>query len=379
MRVWMHFPMKPLHHPRPSGDVIMARLLRDALRAAGHTAHTVHPFASYDGKGDAVFQGKKRAQAEGILDGLINVCARGGGNLPDLWFTYHLYHKAPDLLGPAFCERFNLPYAVAEASRAPKQADGPWARNYAACEAALRRADVIFNMNPADAACVRPAMRPDAELIPLPPFVDTAPSAAARAGRHGARAELAAAHGLDAARPWLCTAAMMRPGDKAASYAVLAEALADVDAPLLIAGDGAARAEVRAMFARRAAPAVFLGRISRKAMPGFFAACDLMVWPAVNEAYGMVFLESQAAGCPVVAGDAGGVSDVAGAAGVMVPEGGAAAVRAAVQDLLAAPERLAAMRADAVRAVEARHTMAHGGEILSAGLDRACEIRKAAA
>ncbi|MHC8509858.1 MAG: glycosyltransferase family 4 protein [Rhodospirillales bacterium] len=376
MRIWMHFPMKPLHHPRPSGDVVVARLLRNALRAGGHVAHTAHPFTSYDNTGDPARQANIKEQADSILAGLIETAGRG--NLPDAWFTYHLYHKAPDFLGPGFCNAFNIPYAVAEASRAMKQQGGPWARGYAACDIALARADVVFNINPADAAGVRPVMRADAAMVTLPPFVDMAPYAKARAERDASRAALARAHGLDPAQPWLAAAAMMRAGDKAASYAALAEALADVPFPLLIAGKGRARAEVEAMFANRAAPTVFLGLLTRKNMTSFYAACDLLVWPAVNEAYGMVFLEAQAAGCPVVAGNAGGVSGIVQDGGVLVPEGDAAAVRDAVNKLLAAPEKLAAMRAKAVRAVEARHTLAHGGEVLTAGLEQACKVRRAA-
>ena len=34
-----------------------------------------------------------------------------------------------------------------------------------------------------------------------------------------------------------------------------------------------------------------------------------MVWPAINEAYGMALLEAQSAGMPVIAGRTGGVPD----------------------------------------------------------------------
>jgi len=44
---------------------------------------------------------------------------------PALWFTYHLYHKAPDHIGPVVARQLGIPYVLAEASYAAKQARGP--------------------------------------------------------------------------------------------------------------------------------------------------------------------------------------------------------------------------------------------------------------
>ena len=52
-------------------------------------------------------------------------CAAAPAAAPELWFTYHLYHKAPDWLGPRIAGALGIPYVVAEASFAPKQAGGP--------------------------------------------------------------------------------------------------------------------------------------------------------------------------------------------------------------------------------------------------------------
>ena len=65
-------------------------------------------------------------------------------------------------------------------------------------------------------------------------------------------------------------------------------------------------------------------------------ARDLYLWPAINEAYGMAFLEAQAAGLPVVAGRTGGVPAVVadGVTGLLTPIGDAAAFAGAVARLL---------------------------------------------
>src|SRR3546814_1683340 len=44
---------------------------------------------------------------------------------PQLWFTYHLYYKAPDWIGPKVARALRIPYVVAEASVAYKRASGP--------------------------------------------------------------------------------------------------------------------------------------------------------------------------------------------------------------------------------------------------------------
>ena len=134
---------------------------------------------------------------------------------------------------------------------------------------------------------------------------------------------------------------MMRTRDKLDSYRVLAEALALLkDRPwrALLVGDGPARAEVEALMAPLwrpiacASPARCRTRRCRRFMP----RADLYLWPAINEAYGMAFLEAQAAGLPVVAGRTGGVPAVVadGVTGLLTPVGDAAAFAAAVARLL---------------------------------------------
>jgi hypothetical protein len=75
---------------------------------------------------------------------------------PDIWVTYHLYYKAPYLIGPQLNESLGIPYIVAEASHAPKQEIGKWARGHSAPEQAIRLADHIISLNPADKPCVTP-------------------------------------------------------------------------------------------------------------------------------------------------------------------------------------------------------------------------------
>jgi glycosyltransferase involved in cell wall biosynthesis len=175
---------------------------------------------------------------------------------------------------------------------------------------------------------------------------------------------------------------MFRPGDKLASFGLLARALAGLaDRPwrLVVAGDGPARAEVRRLFAPWRGRVHWLGAVPGRALPPLYAACDLMVWPAINEAIGMALLEAQAAGLPAVAGAAGatGVIVADGETGRLVPVGRVVPFRRAVAALLADPARRRAMSRAAMAKAEARHDIDRAAARLDAVLRAAVErVRK---
>ncbi|MGE0745093.1 MAG: glycosyltransferase family 1 protein, partial [Rhodospirillales bacterium] len=223
MRVAFYAPMKPPDDPVPSGDRTMARQMVAALRLAGHAVTLASRLRSRDGNGDPARQARLAALGARLADRLARRLRR---RPPDAWFTYHVYHKAPDWIGPAVSRALGIPYVIAEASVAGKRADGPWATGYAGAAAAIRAADAVIGLNSRDAPGVLRLIGRDDRLHLLRPFADVAPFAAAAAERDRHRAALADRHGLDPSRPWLLAVAMMRPGDKLASYRVLAGALA---------------------------------------------------------------------------------------------------------------------------------------------------------
>lgn len=370
MRIAFYAPMKPPGSPVPSGDRAVARLLVRALDAAGHAPRLASRFRAWTA--DPAEQARRRAGGGRAARRLIRRYRAAAADRPELWFTYHLYYKAPDWLGPAVADALAIPYVVAEASHAPKRASGRWAVGHAAAAAAIRRADAVIGLNPVDRARLEPLLAGAGRLHALAPFIDTAPFAAAAAARARHRARLADSLALDPGRPILLAAAMMRAGDKLASYRVLAEALARLAGEpwtLAVAGDGPARPEVEAAFAVLPPGRVrFLGRAAARALPGLYAAADLFVWPAVREAYGIALLEAQAAGLPAVAGASGGVAQIVahGRTGLLVAEGDAGAFAEAVRTLLRAPGRRAAFAAAAHSKAGSEHGLAGA----SAALDR---------
>jgi glycosyltransferase involved in cell wall biosynthesis len=351
MRIAFYAPLKPPDHPVPSGDRHIGRLLIAALRLAGHEVTVASRLRSREGAGDAERQ--RRLALLGAR--LAQRYLRRADPLPELWFTYHLYDRAPDHLGPPIARALGIPYVVAEASLAPSRAKGAWAAGHGSVVAALRQAAAVIGLNPADEAGVLSVL-PDARRYhTLAPFLDLSPFATP-VGRATAAQSLS----LDPDQPWLVALAMMRPGAKLASYRALAAALAplaDRRWQLLVIGDGPARPEVAAALAPFGPRIGFAGAVEPDAVPGLLGAADLLVWPAIGEAFGMALLEAQAAGLPVVAGASGGVAGLVadGVTGLLAPPGDVAALSAGIAALLDDPIRRLAMGAAARARVVARH------------------------
>ncbi|WP_171238935.1 glycosyltransferase family 4 protein [Ruegeria sp. HKCCA5763] len=290
-RVAFYAPMKSPNSPTPSGDREMARNLIKALAAEGDTVDLVSDLRIYDKRGDMDLQHALQRAADKEAQRLVT-------DLPSdtaLWVTYHNYYKAPDLLGPQVCKARGIPYVQLESTRASSRLTGPWAEFAAAAHRACDAADVIFYHTANDLITLERDRFGDQALVELPPFLPQSQLPAATSGEG----------------PML-TVGMMRHGDKLASYQILAEALSHLagDWHLNIAGDGPARPEVEALMETFGEKVRFLGQLDRDALQAAYEHASVLVWPGVNEAYGMIYLEAQAAGVPVLAQDRPGVRDV---------------------------------------------------------------------
>ncbi len=290
-RVAFYAPMKSPDSSKPSGDREMARNLMQALGAEGDVIELASQLRIYDKTGDPALQNELCSHAKAEAARLI-------ADLPsdtNLWVTYHNYYKAPDLLGPVVSRARGIPYVQLESTRATSRLNGPWADFAQAAHDACDAAQVIFYHTANDLITLERERFGTQALIELPPFlpITDVPPASTRDG------------------PML-TVGMMRPGDKLASYTILADTLdyLTADWALDIVGDGPARSEVEALMARFGARVRFLGQLDRDALQAQYHQASIFVWPGVNEAYGMVYLEAQACGVPVVAQDRPGVRDV---------------------------------------------------------------------
>ncbi|MFW8633679.1 glycosyltransferase family 4 protein [Cribrihabitans pelagius] len=328
-RVAFYAPMKPPHHPVPSGDREMARALAGMLTASGAQVLLASELRIYDKAGDAARQAGLRAQAAAEV-------ARLTAELPaaDLWITYHNYYKAPDLIGPAVARARGLPYVQIESTRAKKRLTGPWAGFAEAAHDAADAAAAVFYFTEQDRFALERDRCGAQAVAHLPPFLP-----------------LAALPAPSTLNGPMLAAGMMRAGDKLASYRLIAETLARIpgDWKLEIAGGGPARAGVEALMAPFGDRVRFLGQLSREDLAAAYNRASLFLWPGVNEAFGMVYLEAQAHGLPVVAQDRPGVRDVLLPGRYPAPEDGPAALAAMASALIASPE-LRRERSTAARA-----------------------------
>lgn len=382
MRIAFYAPLKPPTHATPSGDRRVAGLLIEALERAGHRVELVSTFRSYDKSGDGARQAALRDQGLTLARRLASQWRRQPAKLrPELWFTYHAYYKSPDWLGPTVSAALGVPYVIAEASHAPKRAGGPWAIGHDGAAEAICRANLLLCPNRDDVTGLQALVSRPERIVMLPPFLDVTPFRAATAGRAEHRARLAAMHDIDLAVPWIMTAAMMRGGDKLASYRVLAAVLAQLqDLPwrLVVAGDGPARTEIEsALHSAVPGRGRFLGELSSTNLAQTYAACDLCVWPAVNEAYGMALLEAQAAGLAVVSCALRGVPDVvvAGRSGLLASVGDDAALAQLVRALLTDPARRGIMGYAAAQFVAGERSIEAAAARLSSALERLAHDR----
>ena len=246
---------------------------------AGHEVDLVSRLRSYASSPlPALLADMKAKAAE--EEARISESWRSSG-APDLWFTYHPYYKAPDLVGPPLSTRFAIPYLTAEASYSARRDRDEWAPCQALVTAALRRArlNICFTQRDRDGLShIVPARR----LALLPPFIDTAPFVREPAKTRD-----------DQREPRLIAVAMLRKGHKSKSFRMLAAALeliGDLGWQMTIVGGGPAGDEIKAMFKGLTPERVaFLGEMAPESIPEQLYGADLYVWPGCGEAYGLAY------------------------------------------------------------------------------------------
>jgi glycosyltransferase involved in cell wall biosynthesis len=322
MKIAFYAPMKPPDHPVPSGDRQMARALMRALALAGFDVVVASRFRSYSAKP------AEQALAEHARPELDRLLAmwRDANQRPGLWITYHPYYRAPDFLGPEIAGRLDIPYVTIEASYAGKRDRDAWSEMQAAVVRGIEAAALNICFTAADREGLSRIVGDD-RLADLPPFIDAQSFATAERGeRHGPVR--------------LLTVAMMRGGVKLQSYDMLGRALSLIaNEPwiLTVVGDGPERPRVEAAFAGFPSSRVsWAGETPPEAVVRHLSEADVFVWPGTGEAYGIAYLEAQAAGLPVVAQATHGVPAVVrhGETGLLTTPGDDRAYAEAIAKLI---------------------------------------------
>ncbi|WP_184358524.1 glycosyltransferase family 4 protein [Rhizobium sp. BK602] len=322
MKIAFYAPLKSPGHPVPSGDRLMARLIIAALEMAGHRVELASELRSFTPTPAAEPRAEIAAKAQEEIDRLLSKWRDEPP--PDLWFTYHPYYKTPDMIGPRVAARLGIAYVTAEASYGRRHDESGWGDNQRLVADAVRQAAVNLCFTERDRAGLADAI-PEGRYERFLPFIDTAP--------FGPVIEAHAPHRL-------ITVAMLRRGDKFDSYVMLARALElirDRDWTLTVIGDGPMRAEVRALFSTFGDARIsWLGERTTPQIAEALRAGGIYVWPGCGEAYGLAYLEAQAAGLPVVAQATAGVPEVVmdEVTGLLTPDGDLRAYADAIARLL---------------------------------------------
>jgi glycosyltransferase involved in cell wall biosynthesis len=296
-KIAFYAPLKPPDHSIPSGDLLMAQLLMDCMSSSGYQVSVASSLRAFvKDPYDQVVLDELKVLAQAEIERLKKQWDQQGP--PALWFCYHPYYKSPDLIGPGLCKAYGIPYITAEASYSARRTQGVWQglQEWVASSIEMAAVNICFTQR--DRRGLSQGI-PQARLVLIKPFIDTG---------------FFSQEPIDSHEPRLVTVAMMRAGDKMDSYKRLAaalEKLSSIPWMLSVVGDGAMQEEVEALFARIPAERItWHGRLNRKDIATLFSQSSVYVLPGCGEAYGLAYLEAQAAGLPVVAYDTAGVPEV---------------------------------------------------------------------
>ena len=352
--VAFYAPIKPPDHPIVSGDREIARLMVRALERAGYEVEIASRFIAYQKRPSPDLFKQRKHQANTELERLKRKWnARPSDKRPALWFTYHPYCKAPDWLGPAMVGTFHIPYVTAETCRTGQGTDADWTEARRQVQHAARLAQVNFCLKQSDRAYLDGFMTDGRSIRPLAPFVDIA--------ELDTLSNTIIEPSFRDYAPLLIAVGMMRPGFKTKSYLALAEALSripDMAWNLVIVGDGPSRPDIESAFAWSQRDRIhWTGAVSRAEVLAWFRRGDILAWPGIREAIGMVFLEAQSQGLPVAAFKSLGVPGVVShnRTGLLAPENDVAGYADVLQKLLNDPDARRQMGTSARQYVRDKH------------------------
>lgn len=123
------------------------------------------------------------------------------------------------------------------------------------------------------------------------------------------------------------------------------------DCRLVVAGDGPERGPLESLAGKLGVGGAveFAGRVSETEKARLLSTADLMLFPAVREGWGLVVLEANACGTPVIGYDVPGLRDSIqeGINGLRVPDGDYPKMAEAAAGLLLSRQRLADLGASA--------------------------------
>nr|WP_255488442.1 glycosyltransferase [Natronolimnobius sp. AArcel1] len=141
----------------------------------------------------------------------------------------------------------------------------------------------------------------------------------------------------------------------------LVDAAAAMDLTAIIAGDGPSRPELEERAQRLECDVIFPGFLDRELLPALYSTLDVFVFPGRIETQGLVALEANACGTPVVAVDAGALSHTVleGETGYHYPPGNIDALCDALERVQSEQQRLRNLCLRRREMVSVEHSLEH--------------------
>jgi glycosyltransferase involved in cell wall biosynthesis len=353
LNIIFYAPFKPLGHDQPSGDLVIGTGLFDYLAARGHRLRVATALRTR-----WIFW--KPWLMPRVLAERRRLLRRLSADAPDLWLTYHAYYKGPDVIGPYVTARTGVPYVIFQGAYATKRRrDLKTLPGYLLNRRALRTARHVFVNKQVDFINLKRLLPPERVTYALPGifpqdfrFSETARRDLRRRWRVNDT-------------PVVLTAAMFRPGVKFQGLVGVMRACGrlmrnGLEIRLVVVGDGRQKMALTHL-AQTELPGkvLFAGKVPRTEMYRYYSAGDLFVFPGIGESLGMVFLEAQSCGLPVVAVANAGVPEVVedGKTGLLAPLDDPDAFLRAVEDLLVDAGRRRTMGRAAQAYIRRRHDL----------------------
>jgi glycosyltransferase involved in cell wall biosynthesis len=355
MKIAYYMPFKPMGHHNPSGDLVIGTELYEHLLHKNHAIQLVskqrcrwiyyRPLALL-----RLAMEKRRVLAH---------CREWR---PELWLSYHSYYKAPDLLG-SFCSRkLNIPYVIFQGIYSTKRSKHVTTLpGFLLNRKVLLSADLVVTNKKRDYINLQRLLS-DNRLSYIAP------------GLHPGLFTFDPNWRRQLQQLWkinnetvIMSAAMMRPGVKTTGLIQVIESCAKLlqhglAIRLIIAGDGTCRRQLEKKAGELLADKVFfLGKIPRSEMYRYYSAADLFVFPGIEEALGMVYLEAQACNLPVVACQdwGGGEAVIHGQTGLLSPAAQPDQFTADIHCLIKTPDLRRTLAEAAGRHVRSSHDLDH--------------------
>ena len=295
MKIAYYMPFKPMGHPNPSGDLVTGTELYDFFRNRGHDINQVSQLRC------RWLYLKPWAWGRLVMEKarILKKCQRLS---PDMWLSYHSYYKAPDMLGPAICRRLQIPYVLFQGVYSTKRRRSLKSLpGFLLNRKALLSARAVFTNKQADKLNLL-RLLPAHRVIYVPPGIHPGAFSFDSEARQTLRKSWQVGN-----CPVVMTAAMFRPDVKTEGVLEVIDACSrliakGIELRLVIVGDGSAREQLERAAQEKLLGAVhFTGKISRSEMNRYYSAADLFAFPGIQESLGMVYLEAQSCGLPVVA------------------------------------------------------------------------------